>query len=337
MKDFLREYWKSAAAGAAGAFLLSLLVGLVSRNPFGVVFVRALLLALLFAGLAAALRYVVRTHLLEAAKEGAAAPTGGADTRDDRRGGRVDIVLPEESPLGSERYGSTRQESAPFGQGDSSSPLGAGLGDDDVALGAGLDDIPSGFGTEETASEGLGEVAEELAEELPQPVEEVGDRSAGYESTRSGNTPYESTRSASTPYVGGTREADDDQEDAAAEEESGERWSARAPGRGSATTAPGARPNATGSGRESRTAPADKGSADVIGTGPPIPDDKDGLPDISNLEIAVEKDSDERGAARRGRLGGERPEDALRGAVSGQDPATIARAIRTVLKRDDKG
>jgi len=268
VRDFLREYWKSAAVGAAGAFLLSLLVGLVTRNPFGVVFGRALLLALLFAGLAAALRYLFRTHLLEAAKEGAAPPV--ADTRNDRRGGRVDIVLPEESPLGGELYGSDGQESRPFGPGESSSPLGADLGDDSAAPGAGLGDIPGGSDADEAESEGLGELAEELAEDAPQL-------------------------------------ADEDREDAAVEEESGERWSARAPRGGG------------------------------IGPGPRIPEVKDGLPDISNLEIAVEKDSDERGAARSSRPGGERPEDALRGAVSGQDPATIARAIRTVLKRDDKG
>ncbi len=293
MKDFLGEYWKSASAGAAGAFLLSLLVGLVTRNPFGVVFARALLLAMLFAGLAAALQYLVRTHLLEAAKEGVAAPTGGVDTADDRRGGRVDIVLPEESPLVGERYGSVRQESRPFGPGEGSSPLGTDLGDDGVALDSGLGDVAGGFGTDGTASEGLGE----LEEELPQSAEDGG----------------------------GASEADEDRQDTAAEEESGERWSARAPSKG----------------RDSRGASAESGdaagSAGVIGPGPRISDDRDGLPDISNLEIAVEKDSDERAEARSGRLGGPRPEDALRGAVSGQDPATIARAIRTVLKREDKG
>jgi hypothetical protein len=282
VKDFFREYWKSAAAGAAGSFLLSLLVGLVTRNPFGVVFGRALLLAALFAGLAAALRYLVRTHLLELAKGGATAPAGGADARDDRRGGRVDIVLPEESPLGTERYGSGSQELRPFGPGGgNSTPLGAGLGEDA--------DLAAGSGADETASEGLGELAEELEEELPQPGE-----------------------------------ADEDRGDAVAEEESGERWSARATSGGG----PGASPV-----DESDV----KGSADVISPGPRISDDRDGLPDISNLEIAVEADGDGRGAATSTRPGGPRPEDALRGAVSGQDPGTIARAIRTVLKRDDKG
>ena len=290
MRDFLKEYWKSAAAGAAGAFLLSLLVGLVTRNPFGVVCARALLLALLFAGFAAALRYLVRTHLLETAKPGAASTVGGADAGDVRRGGRVNIVLPEESPPGMERFGSGRQESRPFGPAAASSSFDGGVGDEDAALDSGLGDMPGGPGPEETASEGLGELAEELAEE-PQSVEDLT----------------------------GTMDAGEDPEDAAAEEESGEGWSARAPSGGKDALS-GAR-----------------GGADVSARSPRIPDDKDGLPDISNLEIAVQKDSEEQETAMGSRPGGQRPQDALRGAVSGQDPLTIARAIRTVLKRDDKG
>jgi hypothetical protein len=258
VKDFVREYWKSAAAGAAGSFLLSLLVGLVTRNPFGVVFLRALLIAVLFAGLAAALQYLVRTHLLEQAKGGASARTGGEEARDDRRGERVDIVLGEESP--NERYSSGIQESRPFGPGgENPSPPGNGLGEDGVILGAGLGD------DEDTASESIGELTEELTEELPQAADN-----------------------------GGAQSVDADEGDV-------------------------------------------EGSADILGPGPRISDDRDGLPDISNLEIAVEADSDEQRAAKSTRPGGPRPEDALRGAVSGQDPLTIARAIRTVLKRDDKG
>ena len=296
MKDFFREYWKSAAAGAAGSFLLSLLVGLVTRNPFGVVFGRALLLAVLFAGLGAALRYLVRTHLLELAGEGASAPAGGQDTRGDRRGERVDIVLPEESPLGGERYGSGLQESRPFGPGgDSATPLGAGLGEDGVIPNTGLGDgagVRGGFGADDNASEGAGELAEELAEELPQSVGYADAKSVGYADAQSG-------------------EDEEDRADAVAEEESGERWSARAPNAGNATR--------------------------TTGSGPRTSDDRDGLPDISNLEMAIEADSNERGAPTSTRPGGQRPGDALRGAVSGQDPATIAKAIRTVLKRDDKG
>jgi hypothetical protein len=59
--------------------------------------------------------------------------------------------------------------------------------------------------------------------------------------------------------------------------------------------------------------------------------DADSLPDISNLEILTDRGDGAPGA------GEKTPEDAVRGAVSEQDPATLARAIRTVLKRDEKG
>jgi hypothetical protein len=286
VKDVVREYWKSAAACAAGSFLLSLLVGLITRNPFGVVFLRAFLLAVLFAGLAAALRYLVRTHLLEVAKEGASARPEGADTRDDRRGERVDIVLPEENPIGRERHGSSSRESRPFGsEGENPSPLGAGLGEDGMILNAGLGegvdvpgglgaDVPGGFGADETSSEGLEELVEELAEGAPQSAEHIG-----------------SQRGEDDEVRGDSVEEDDVQESA----------------------------------------------GPIIGPGRGISDARDGLPDISNLETATETNADERAALKGTRPGGLRTEDALREAVSGQDPATIARAIRTVLKRENKG
>ncbi len=275
MKDFVREYWKSAAAGAAGSFLLSLLVGLVTRNPFGVVLLRALLLAVLFAGLAAALRYLIRTHLLETAREGASAQAGGGDTRSDRRGERIDIVLPEESPIGSESYGTGgRGSRSPGLEDENPSPLGAGLGQEEGA-------VPGGFASEQADSEGLAELAEELAEEVPQ--------SAAYGST-----------SHAGAQAGETEEIPEDTVEA---EESDEM----------------------------------RDNADARGPGKRISDERDGLPDISNLEIATETNGDEPEALPGNRPGSARPEDALRGAVSGQDPATIARAIRTVLKRDDKG
>jgi len=106
VKDFVREYWKTAAAGAAGAFLLSLLVGLVTRNPFGIVFLRALLLGVLFSGMVVIIRYLIRTHLPELGAQGISDGMGGGDTKEDRRGSRVDIVLPEED-LGGRRFDRT--------------------------------------------------------------------------------------------------------------------------------------------------------------------------------------------------------------------------------------
>ena len=86
-------------------------------------------------------------------------------------------------------------------------------------------------------------------------------------------------------------------------------------------------------------AEASESGGDVGGLGTPSSEgDLDSLPDISTLEMA--EDPSPRGAAgRMGRgPGGEQtPEDAMRGALSGQDPLTLARAIRTVLKKDEKG
>jgi len=253
MKDFVREYWKIAAAFSAGAFLLSFLVGLVSRNPFGTVILRALLLAVVFAAFGAGVRYVARRWLPELVN--GARADGEADTG---RGKAVDITLPEERPDAGRRARRTV---------------------------AGREEPPA---EEEEQMQAEAEALDELAEEL-------GDEAA-----------------VRAEEGGAAAEAEP------AEEEGGEKESVspeaeelrplgREKGRG------GPRPGA---------GPAGGGDGDL-----------DTLPDISNLEVAEEP-----GAPRsRAGQGGERPGDAVRGAVSGHDPSTIARAIRTVINRDEKG
>ncbi len=142
MRDFVKESWKIAAAFAAGAFLLSLLIGLITRNPFGTVFLRAFLFALLFAGLGAGLRYLVKTYLPELAG-GAGAP---AAPPDDKRGSRVDIVLDDEAVPG---------QPSPRSAGASSAA-------EDVEP---MDEEPADVGEEAALSEtqALGELADELA------------------------------------------------------------------------------------------------------------------------------------------------------------------------------
>ena len=280
MKDFVRENWKIAAAFAAGAFLLSLLVGLVTRNPFGVVILRALLLAVAFAGLGMGLRYVVRTYLPGVIASGAA-PAGAPASQDETRGSRVDIVLPEEGPNIGQQHGAASRESrrnAPDGTGmpaetapETGEPAevsDAGLGEDALA---------------HAEAEALGDLAEELAEELPPAAE---DRAPG--------------------------ELENVDEDAGAAELQAARRGVPTPGEMRGVPTPGK----AGSGEE--------GSLDS-------------LPDISNLEIAAEQGSSTDGARSSRRPGGETPGDAMRGTVSAQDPATLAKAIRTVLKRDEKG
>jgi hypothetical protein len=252
MSDFVRDYWKIAAAFAAGAFLLSFLVGLVSRNPFGTVILRALLLAVVFAAFGAGVRYVARKWLPELAGGGEKGPE--ADTE---RGKSIDITLPEERP----------------DAGRPVRPRGA------AAEAAGAAEAPA---DEDEQMQAEAEALDELAEEL-------GDGAAKGDDGGPGAEP-----------------AEEEEERAPVEAE------------------------------ELRPLGREKGrGGPKAGAGPDggVEGDLDALPDISNLEVAEEP-----GAPRsRAGQGGERPEDAVRGAVSGHDPSTIARAIRTVINRDEKG
>src|SRR5208337_2191897 len=84
-------------------------------NPFGVVVARALLLAVLFAGLGAGLRFVIKRYLPEllgsssstAADGAGAAETamGRAERSSGNRGAAVDIVLQDDEGLRRQAYG----------------------------------------------------------------------------------------------------------------------------------------------------------------------------------------------------------------------------------------
>ena len=236
MRDFVKESWKIAAAFAAGAFLLSLLIGLITRNPFGTVFLRALLLALVFAVLGAGLRSLVRTYLPELAGGGAAPPA----PPDDKRGSRVDIVLDDEAAPGAPADLSGAEEVEP------------------------MDEEPADA-TEETAqaeAQALGELADELAEDA-----DAADGGSGEEVMEG--------------------------------EEPGPPAASRA------------------------------GAGDI-----------DELPDIGPLEEPERpgaRGGPGRGAKPMGGADREKAEDALKSTMARQDPATLARALRTVLKKDDKG
>ena len=281
MRDFVREYGKMAGFFAVGAFLLSLLIGLVSRNPFGVALLRALLLAAVFAGLGAGIRFVVKTYLPELAGAGSPSADGGKSETKDGRGGRVDIVLPEERP--------SMRPPTRGGEGSSleDSPLGSFRDvDDEVTPGE-----SAGAAVDAEVMENL---AEELEEELPGVVER------------------------DDPLGGDEISLGDDE------------LGMRGGGSSSADTGVSARSAEDGE----RTEKVDRGGSRRNRRGSDA--DADSLPDISNLEILTDRGAGAPGA-RPGGAGEETPEDAVRGAVSGQDPATLARAIRTVLKRDEKG
>jgi hypothetical protein len=247
--DFAREYGRIAALFAGAALLLSLLIGLLSRNPFSVVILRAFLLAILFAGLGAGAKAAVN-RWLPGVGERSEGSGNGAEERAAPHA--VDIVLPGEgyTAEGSSEDAATDAEEVP-------SELGGG---DDGAV-----------------------------EEL----EEAGEGGAG---------DGEETEAQPSPRA------------------QGRRTSSRA-GKGAS------------SGEDLPTAAISAA-------------DRDGLPDISALgePSGPSLPPDSRGAAgagtRRpggGRPGGERPEDALKGSLGSEDPEVLARAIRTVLKKDEKG
>ena len=262
MKDFFRDNWKIAAACALGAFLLSLFIGLIASNPFGVALLRAFLFAVFFAGLGVGARLAAQSYLpgLVAASQGARLDP------QESRGQNIDIILPEENGISRSR---PRTDSRASGDAERSTEPGDTPPDGEAPDEAAALDENSAARAEARA---LGE----LAEELP---------------------------SASEPAPGGA-------EDSSGLGETVESSPGKKGGRGGPSSAPGGL--AGGSAAE----------------------DLDALPDISTLEIAVEEPS---GTGSRRTAERETPQDAMRGAVSGQDPVTIARAIRTVLKRDEKG
>jgi hypothetical protein len=178
VKDFVKESWKIGAAFAAGAFLLSLLIGLITRNPFGTVFVRALLLALLFAGLGAGLRYLVRTYLPELSGGEGANPAAP----EEKRGSRVDIVLDDEAVPGPSSSRSAEASSAA----------------EDVEP---MEDEPAeaGDNAARAESQALGELAEELASGDAAASEGDGDVE---EAGRDGEAPTEPAVSKRTGAAG---------------------------------------------------------------------------------------------------------------------------------------
>ena len=83
--------WKIPAVAAGGAFLLSLLVGLIGRVGFGIAILRGLLWAVIFGALAFGVDYLLRRFL----------PELFADHENDavENERAVDITLDEENPL----------------------------------------------------------------------------------------------------------------------------------------------------------------------------------------------------------------------------------------------
>jgi len=261
VRDFVKDAWRMAAACAAGAFVLSLLIGLIAANPFGIAFSRAFLFALLFGGLGAGLRAVLKSYFLQAA--GAAPPAGGPGAA--ARPGSVDIVLPEDEALQRQAFQRPGTEGA----------FADGAGGSSEETSAASDDEP--------------------AEVLEAPEEEEG------------STAEARALGELTAGLG------DDLD----------------PVEGAPRSRPSFSPASAGSGEEGVESEDDLSFAGGGSAG-----DLDALPDIAQLEPPQRSGP----SARIPRAGsGASPEDAVRNLLSNEDPSTLARAIRTALKKDEKG
>lgn len=258
MKDFVRAYGRIAGIAAGAGFVLSILIGLLSRNPFGVALLRAILLGLFFGALGAGARFVFTKYLAEQTGETAGAAEG-------KTGQTIDITLPEEGPPAA-----SRPRPAPSAEEAEPETL------------AEADEASSEEGAAAALSEPAAEGMEDaLSDELPPLIEPEGEQS------------LDSGEEAGSEGV--------EEAESVAEE-------------------------------------APRGGPARAGADPEADAGLDTLPDISSLGVSSSGMSGEPQARPgRGMAAQDTPEDALRGKLGGQDPATLARAIRTVLKRDEKG
>ncbi len=275
MKDLVREYGRIAAFFAAAAFVLSLLVGLLSGNPFGTALLRAFLLGVFFAALGIGFSFVIKRYLPELLNPSASR----AAAEDKDRGHAVDIVLPDENPHE-----------------------------------AGVMEAESAEGAEEVLEEA--EAAEpEGRGSFPEPMEGQGVGEAGAETHASGTAPAVDTGEVEALSAAHAAKAQEEIYD----EEPAEVISEDA---GGMEPAP---------------------EPEISAQGSPGLDNLDTLPDIGDLDnisgVGTTISQDMRGAAPRPapRPRSSRPMDELGGAVSEQDPESLAKAIRTVLRRDEKG
>ena len=269
---------RCAGFPAAGAFLLSLLLGLVSRNPFGVALTRAILFMILFAGLGGFAKYIIRKYLPEMNAAGLA--------RAEATSGRnIDITLPEEKPPVVLRPSTPRARPAAMASGveEIQSAAGAGIPPDEIESRGVRDAGLPGEG----ADLNLGQMGgDDLDAELPPLIDTAG--------TPVGESTFEPGTST------------DSVEEAESVSEEG-------------------------------TGDAERGSRD---SEPEMDSELQKLPDISSLGASRAPRGG--GSAAQGKPGRSvdkpsTPGDEMKGALGGQDPATLARAIRTVLKRDEKG
>jgi hypothetical protein len=147
VKDALREYGRTVAMFAAAGLVLSLLVGLLAGNPFGVILLRGILFAVAFGGVGAGMQYVVRRFLPELSGGGTAPGDGGDEAAVKPAGSTIDIVLPEELPAA---------EGAPEGRAEILEELPGTAESAGVAAVEELEGAESGPGTEAAPAQPAG-------------------------------------------------------------------------------------------------------------------------------------------------------------------------------------
>jgi len=155
LKDFMGAYGKIGGIGAAAGFLLSMLVGLFSGNPFATIVLRALLFALLFGGLGIGARIVVGRFLPELES------ASGSGREPEAR--KVDIVLPEENPH-VDPQGVRVAEAGGDGGAEAKGPMESGASGDEGNAETGSSDLPP------PDAEDMDEVQEAPETESPEPV-----------------------------------------------------------------------------------------------------------------------------------------------------------------------
>ncbi len=255
MKDFIRENGRTIAIIAAAAMILSLIIGLLTRNSFGVAFFRAIFLALFFGLFAAAILFTLKKYLPElSARE---IPVKTAES-DEALGHAVDIVLPEEPMVGVEKE------------------------EGGVVL------------KSQEAESGPERYAEASTDQYDEP------------------DMLESADAVETPEAPMTREKGEKSGPSGGDSANGTADLTALDSDGSET--------GEATDRLKRTQRGNTGGLDA-------------LPDFGFLGETVKTGSGARAAGQRAR----KPEDAARGFVSEEDPETLAKAIRTVIKRDEKG
>ena len=88
--------FKSVGISAGIGFVLSFLTGIISRNAFGTVLVRALIFALVFAGMAAGISFLYKMFLSDSG-ESLYGETSGSASTTPVTGSKVDIVVSDEN------------------------------------------------------------------------------------------------------------------------------------------------------------------------------------------------------------------------------------------------